>query len=299
MGACVTSASVDISVVIVSYRATDWTLRCVESVLAPSGVCSREVIVVDNASGDGCADALASHFPEARIVINDVNVGYSKAGNQGRRLARGRYVMTLDNDAIVLPGALDALAAYLDQHPDVAMVSPRLLNPDMSDQGTGRTFPSAIHGLFGRNTLLTRLFPGNRISRAYLISAHNQGSEPFDVDWLSSACVLTRYDVAQSIEMDEAFFVYWVDADWCRRIKEAGWRITCVPTAHAVHDEHRGRGHTGRRKPRSIIDFHRGAYRFYRKHHIKSASDPRNAIAIAALSLRTAIMLIQNAFRKD
>lgn len=293
-----TDGGVDVSVVIVNYRATDWTLRCVASVLDCGDACSREVIVVDNASGDGCADVMASQFPQVRTIVNGENIGYSRAGNQGRRVAAGRYVMTLDNDAVLLGGALDTLTTYLDQHPDVAMASPRLLNPDMSDQGTGRAFPSAIHGLFGRRTLLTRLLPGNRISRAYLISANNAGSEPFDVDWVSTACVLTRRDVAQSIEMDESFFVYWVDADWCRMMRQAGWRIACVPAARAVHDEHRGRGHTGRRTPRSIIDFHRGAYRYYRKHHIRSALDPRNALAIAGLSLRSAVLLVRNAWRK-
>jgi N-acetylglucosaminyl-diphospho-decaprenol L-rhamnosyltransferase len=289
---------IDVSAVIINYHGADWTMKCVASVLGCPDAASREVIVIDNGSDDGIRADLAERFPQVRVVLNNENIGYSRAGNQGRRLAQGRYIMTLDNDAVVLPGALDALVEYLDQHADVAMVSPRLLNPDMTDQATGRAFPTALHGLFGRKTLLTRLFPRNEISRKYLISANNRGEEPFDVDWVSTACVLARAEIVRAIEMDEQFFVYWVDADWCHMIKDAHWRIVCVPAARAVHDEHRGKGHTGRRAARSIVDFHRGAYRYYRKHHIRSRFTPLNAIAIAGLSLRTTLLLAQNALRK-
>ena len=290
--------SPDVSVVIVNYRAKDWTLRCVDSVTNASDGCSREIIVVDNASGDECPEALNASFPEVRTVQNEENVGYSKAGNQGRRLALGRYVVTLDNDAIVVPGALDTLVRYLDANPDVAMAGPRLLNPDLSDQGTGRSFPNALSGVFGRTTLLTRIFPNNPVSKSYLISRNYDGTEPFPIDWLSTACVMTRSDVTREIEMDESFFVYWVDADWCRRIKDAGWDIMCVPEAKAIHDEHRGRGHTGRRTTRSIVDFHRGAYRYYRKHHIRSPFNPLRFVAIAGLSARTAVLLLRNSFKR-
>jgi GT2 family glycosyltransferase len=289
---------VDVSIVVVSYQAKSWTLRCVESILANKGACCTEVVVVDNASTDGTVDELEYRFPQVEVIANRRNVGYSRAGNQGRRRAEGRHIVTLDNDALMLSGTVDTLCDYLDDHPEVGMVGPRLLNPDLSDQGTGRTFPTALHGVFGRNSLATRLAPHNRVSRSYLVSANYAGAQPFAVDWLSTACVMTRAVVAHEIEMDESFFVYWVDADWCRQIKAAGWQIMCVPDARAIHDEHRGRGRTGKRSTRSIVDFHRGAYRYYRKHHIRSVYDPMNAVAVAGLSARAAFMVSQNALRR-
>jgi hypothetical protein len=160
-------------------------------------------------------------------------------------------------------------------------------------QQSARRFPRPINGLFGRQSLLTRLFPGNLMSRRYLLTDRMSADEPYEVEQISGACMLFRRDLIDHVgPWDEGYFAYWVDSDWCFRIQKHGWKVYCVPQALIIHHE---QNHRGRKKsPRRIWMFHYGAYRFYTKNMTWGPLDPRAVFAVVALSLHGLFQLVQN-----
>jgi len=282
----------DLSVVVVSYKSRDSLMECLAALDAGGAAPRREVVVVDNASGDGVADALARGFPDARLIANRENVGYARAVNQGIAASSGRHVLVMNPDCVVGPGAIATLAGHLDRHPGCAVAGPRILNPDGSLEYSARAFPDHFTFLFNRYSLLTRWFPGNPWSRRYLMSDWDHSSVR-DVDWLSGACLLVRREAIDRVgPMDETFFMFNEDVDWCRRMKLGGWSVTYVPEASVVH--HIG---ASRRKvaAKVIFERHRGMIHYFHKHH---PSNPLVAVATDTLILlRAGLMLTANALR--
>ena len=194
-----------------------------------------------------------------------------------------------------MSNALTELVFHLDGHPDTAVVSGRLLYPDLSDQGVARRFPSPVNAIFGRTTLLSRLFPRNRHSADYMVSRGNNGDTPFEVDWVSGACLMIRKRVLDRIGwLDERFFMYWEDADICRRVKNSGGRVFCIPAANVIH--HEGKSSRHGKRARLVVSFHRSAYHYYRKHHLTNASALMQVVAIYGLGIRALALLCLNTF---
>ena len=200
-------------------------------------------------------------------------------------------LLLLNPDTLVTPGALDQMVDFLDSEPRAGAVGPKLLNPDGSDQGTARSFPTPAAAVFGRRSPVTRAFPRNRFSKRYLSGRDHAGSEPFEVDWLSGACLMVPRRVADQVGvLDEAYFMYWEDADWCRRIKLAGYSVHCVASSEVVHDEGARRGASAQQ----VRWFHQSAYRYWAKHH---ASGPRavlRPLAWGALQSRASAVVIHS-----
>ena len=282
----------DLSVVIVGYKSRDPLMECLAALESGGGPPRREIVVVDNSPGDGTAEALAQRFPDVRMIANRENVGYARAVNQGIAATSGRYVLVMNPDCEVRPGAVATLAEHLDRHPTGAVVGPRILNPDGSLEYSARAFPDHFTFLFNRYSLLTRWFPDNPWSRRYLMSDWDHTSVR-DVDWLSGACLLVRREAIDRVgAMDETFFMFNEDVDWCRRMKLGGWSVTYVPDATVVH--HIG---ASRRKvaARIIVERHRGMIHYFHKHH---PSNPVVALATdAMILLRAGLMLTANALR--
>ena len=215
-----------------------------------------------------------------------------------RRGGAGDTILSLDSDTEVTADALDAMLDYLEADPGAGACGCTLVYPDGTPQRTARRFPSAAAGLFGRRSLLTRLWPRNPFSRHYLMADYDYSTEPFDVDTLSTACMAVRRSVVGKVgAYDEAFFVYWSDTDWCRRIKQAGCRIVSLPGAIVVHNENLKARHRNVRRTRMVVDFHRGAYRYYAKHHA-GPLNPMRYVAMVALAARTAVILAQDEVRR-
>jgi hypothetical protein len=283
-----------LSVIIVNYNTRDLLRRCLAALSGREHPFPLETIVVDNASGDGSAAMVRSEFPDVRVVEGDQNGGFSWANNRGAEIATGDYILLLNSDTEVLDDALTKLVSFLDSHLDVAVVSGRLVYPDLSDQGVARAFPTPFNAVFGRTTLLARLFPNNRHSKEYIVSRAHHSDEPFEVDWVSGACLMVRSEVIEEVGfLDEGFFMYWEDADFCFRIKRAGWRVFCVPEARVIH--HEGKSRRKKSSNRLIVEFNKSAYRYYRKHHVRSPFQPMNLVALLGLSLRTVVLLALNA----
>jgi GT2 family glycosyltransferase len=229
-------------------------------------------------------------------VENNENAGFARANNMGIERARGKYILLLNSDTEIIGNALEILVHFLDDHPDVGVATARLVYPDFTDQGVARAFPTPINSLFGRRSILTKLFPNNRFSKKYLISRLHTSYEPFEVDWVSGACMMVREKVIEDTgPFDERFFMYWEDADICYRIKQRGWKVYCVPEAIVIHQE--GKSAQRRTKSGLIIEFNKSVYRYYRKYHIHSSFALMNLVAILGLTMRTLLLLAANLFK--
>jgi GT2 family glycosyltransferase len=288
-----------LSILIVNYNGGGLIAQCLAAIAAHPASVATEVIVVDNASTDRSAETVARDFPGVRLLRSPQNLGLAKAFNMALRAAGGTYLLSLDNDTRVLPGALDAMLAALAADPGRGAVGGRLYNPDMTVQQTARRVPGALNAVFGRRSLVTKLFPNNPISRRYLMAEHADDTAPYEVGWVSAAALMVRRAVVDQVGgFDEAFFVYWVDADWCARIRRGGWQIACVPQAGIIHDENLvGRGRRGPRRARMVIDFHRGAYLYYSRNHARGLLNPMAWLAFIGLALRAGIIIVGERIR--
>ncbi|MGI8553800.1 MAG: glycosyltransferase family 2 protein [Dehalococcoidia bacterium] len=253
----------DVSVIIVSFNSAHWAKRCVQSIQHWTHGLQYEVIVVDNASPDGSGSALKAALPGATVIQRRRNGGFSVAANDGAHLARGRLLLFLNPDTTLEGDLLGLLSAYLLDHPDAGAIGPRLLDSDGGLQLSCRRFPSHRTALFNRYSLLTRLLPGNRQSRDYLLSGwrHDQIR---DVDWLSGACLMLPRRVFEQVGgFDEGLFFSAEDVDLCLRLNCVGYRVVYNPAVSVTHTI----GASSRTVPnRIIIARHLGMWRYYRKH---------------------------------
>lgn len=285
----------DLSVLVCTYRCEDFIVACLDAVVATAADHDFELVVVDNDSPDGTVATVRRAHPGATVVEMGSNAGFAAANNAALAVARGRHVVLLNPDALVAPGALDRLVATLDEHPEVGVVAPRLLNVDGSDQQTARSFPTPAAALFGRRSPLTRLFPRNRWSARFLTGRDHQGDEPFAVDWVSGACLMARrIELVGLGGLDEGFFMHFEDADLCHRVKDAGWSVLCVPGARVVHRE----GGSRRGWPvAQVRHFHRGAFRYWTKHHAPQRWHPARPVAAILLGARAALVIAAHRLR--
>lgn len=284
----------EVSILIISWNGWSDLNKCLASIRA-SKFTDRHTLVIDNGSSDGTLEGLAEHYPEVAVRANEENLGHTKAVNQGFGLVGGRYILVLDADTEFEPHMIGDLVQFLNTHPEVSMVAPRTYNSDGSVQESARNFPSAMSGLFGRQSLLTRLFPNNRFSRRYLMRDRLNVSEPYRVENIAASTMLLRRELIDEAGLwDEGYPGYWVDTDWCMVLKKLGKQLYCMPTASVVHHEQNRRGR--KKNPQRIVMFHKGAYRLYRRHYAIGPLDPRLLIVFTALHLRMMLLLTMNWF---
>jgi N-acetylglucosaminyl-diphospho-decaprenol L-rhamnosyltransferase len=265
---------IGLSIVIVAWNVRDLLAACLESIGAgpvavgsdaPAAAPDRlavEVIVVDSASTDGTPDMLRERFAWVHLIEPGENVGFSRGNNIGLRASRGRFVMLLNPDTVVLDDALPRLVGYLNAHPDVGVVGPQLLNSDGSLQSSRRRFPTLTTAFF-ESTWLQPIAPRRMLTRYYFEDI--PPDRTLDVDWLTGAALVTRREViAQVGGLDEGYFMYSEELDWQRRIKGAGWRVVYLPGAQIVH--HGGQS-SQQVSAQTHIRFQSSKIRYFRKHH--------------------------------
>lgn len=278
----------DISVVIVSWNTREYLKACLRSVYADQP--DVEVIVVDNASTDGSADMVEHEFPQAKLIRNADNYGFARAANQGIKASSGRYVLLLNPDSKVCPGALKALVEFADSHAEGGLFGPKILNADGSLQSSCRRFPSPQAALF-RNTFLGRLFPKNRYVAEYLMAEWDH-STPREVDWLSGAALMLRRSMLDEIGLlDERFFMYCEDVDIAYRAKQAGWKAFYFPGATVVHFLAKS---SDQAPNRMIWLFHRSMYAFFKKHYAPKWSAILRLIVPIGVFARAALFIGNN-----
>lgn len=242
------AAPPDVSVVIPSYNTRELMEQALRTVQGASGELQVEVFVVDNASHDGSPDMVRTRFPDAQLICNDSNLGFAAANNQVFRQVRGRYVLLLNSDTIVRPDTLRVLVEFLDAHPEAGAAGCRILNPDGSLQlESRRGFPTPMVAFY-KLSGLSRLFPGSRRFGRYNLTYLDPDAVS-EVDALSGSCMMVRRQVLDEVGLlDEAYFMYGEDLDWCYRMRGAGWRIYYVPHTEIIHF----RGESGRPDPLRI-----------------------------------------------
>jgi GT2 family glycosyltransferase len=293
----------DLAIVIVNYNVRDLLQRCLASVYSGEGEFTFKVCVVDNASQDSSAEMVRRDFPQARLMANLENLGYSGANNVGLRSfgawvpedkglesptinsvrAPARYALLLNPDTELPPSALAGMLTFMDAHPDAGAAGPKLILPDgQLDLACRRSFPTP-EVIFYRVTQLSKLFPRSRRFGRYNLTYLDPDVGSI-VDSVVGAFMVVRAEaIAQVGLLDERFFMYAEDLDWAKRIKEAGWRIYYNP---AVTVRHVKRASSQQNRSRVRFEFERANLLFYRKHY--QASTPRwlNGLILAALAVR-------------
>jgi GT2 family glycosyltransferase len=226
----------DLSVSVVTYRTPELLRQCLTALAAQRDSVEMEVTVVDNGSDRATRALLETEFSWVRHMANASNVGFGAAHNQALRQAHGRYWVVLNSDAAPRAGALRTLVDFMDANPSVAVAGPRLRFPDGEVQPARRRFPTPAT-LFFESTQLQRFWPDNAVLRRYYVQDRREDVVQ-DVDWLVGASLIVRAAAAAEVGLlDERFFMYSEELDWCRRFRAAAWRVAYVPSAEVLHLE--------------------------------------------------------------
>jgi GT2 family glycosyltransferase len=253
-----------IDIVIVNYNSTDYLLECLQSVYADLEGFPATIWIEDNCSDDG-VHRITDRFPEVVLTRNGRNLGFGAAVNKSVKKGVSPYVVLLNPDSLILKGFFREVLSFMEMNPQIAIAGPRILDEDGSLQGSARTFPTPLTALFGRSSLLTRIFPGNSITRANLLSSSSDGICPMEVDWVSGACMVIRRKAINAVGcFDERFFMYWEDADLCKRMWNGGWKVVYYPLASILHHV----GVSSRQLHlKSTFEFHKSVYRLFEKYN--------------------------------
>lgn len=284
----------ELSITICSWNTQQDLRLCLQSLFEARAEANFEVIVVDNNSEDGSPDMVANEFPWVRLERMTRNLGFTGGHNHALRIRKGDHAFLLNSDTIVHPGALATILEYARTHPNVGIIGPKLLNSDGSLQFSCRRFPNPIAALF-RNTLLGRIFPKNRFAREYLMQDFDHGM-PSKVDWVSGAAFLGTKSLIDKVGgLDESYFMFCEDTDWCYRAWEAGFEVHYVPSAEITH----AIGRSTDKAPNRMIDrHHRSMLLFYKKHMLPKLSPILRPFALilawTMLSVRSSLYIVNN-----
>jgi N-acetylglucosaminyl-diphospho-decaprenol L-rhamnosyltransferase len=270
------AAAPRVSVLIVSYNTRELLLEAIASVVDEPGV---ETIVVDNASRDGSPDAVAARFPTVQLSRSETNLGYAAGVNRAAAAARGEALLVLNADAKMCPGALALLLEVLARQPRAAIVGPALRYPDGHEQAAAFRFPGLVQ-------VVLDLFPIDRLMDSRLNGRVTPArtSQPVQIDYPLGACMLIRCAAWQEVgPLDEGYFMYLEEIDWCRRSRQKGWQVWHQPAAVAVHHA----GASTRQQPDAMFaQLWRSRLRYYQRFHGPAYN--RLVHAVVRLGLRTA-----------
>lgn len=250
--------SVDVTVAVVNWNTKDELRECLASVIAHYTGFTYEIVVVDNASEDGSPEMVREAFPQVRLIANRENVGFARANNQVLNDCRGRYVLLLNSDTVTFDNSVKRLVDHLDAHPRVGIAGGRLINRDQTFQASHARFPSIGTELL----LVTGL--GRRLYRGFFPS-YGEVDRPCRADWVGGAFLMARREAIEAVGgLDEAFFMYSEETDWCYRMHKAGWEVHHVPDAVVIHLLGVSSAKSSEPLARRLVE---GRLRFYAKHH--------------------------------
>jgi N-acetylglucosaminyl-diphospho-decaprenol L-rhamnosyltransferase len=267
-----------VSVVVVTYDALPWLERCLESVR------EYETVVVDHGSTDGTLELVRERFPDVRLV-EQPNRGLAAGWNRGMREVSGGYFLILNADAWMNGNAIDRLAAFLDDHPRAALVGPRLRNPDGTLQRSVRGFPT-LWRLATEYAFLRKLAPRSRVMNAFYAGGFDH-DETREAEFVMGACMLVRREADEQVgQLDEAYFMFSEETDWCYRFRQAGWKVYFFPGAEATHVG----GHAWRRDYDPMYrEQLRGHLRFFTKHYGRRKAEQARMLLLASMRLRSVV----------
>jgi hypothetical protein len=286
----------DLSICIVTYQAKELLKDCLLSIQEQTHR-KYEIIVVDNGSTDGTIEMLSHLFLDVRLVQNKENLGYTRPMNQALQLGKGRYLLQLNPDTKVMDGALDKLVDFMERNPEIGICGPKVLNRDGSLQKPCRRGEPRPLAVFAYFTGLANRFPKNRRFGEYLMSYIDE-DETHPAKSVSGSCMMIRKSVVEQIGyLDEIFFAYQEDADFCFQALKAGWLIYYYPEAKIIH--YGGMGGSRVQPYRSIYEWHRSYYLFYKKNLAKDYFFLFNWLYYLAMLIKLALALLINSLRKN
>lgn len=277
-----------IAIVIISFNVEKLLKECLESVYRETKDARFEIWVIDNHSRDASVQMLKRDFPQIHLIENADNVGFTRANNQAVRQCRTDYVLLLNPDTLIREGAIDKMVRFMDEHPDVGVSGCRVENEDGSLQlACRRSIPSPSAAFF-RLTGLSRLFPHSQRMAKYNLT-YLDPAKTHEVDAVSGAFLVIRRKTIEQIGLlDETFWIFGEDIDWCIRAKKAGWKVMYYPDARILH--YKGVGcSTNNRK--TSYEFYRAMYLFHRKHFAKDHSFLVNGLVYAGIFLKAGLSL--------
>jgi hypothetical protein len=286
---------IDVSIIIVAWNVRKLLYDCLKSVYDQTEGIDFEVIYVDNASEDGSVDMVKREFPEVRIIENERNEGFIKANNQAIGIAEGRYVLLLNSDTVVLDNAITKTVKFADEHPQAAVVGCRVLNPDHTLQRTCFMYPSILN-LFLAATYLDRVFPKSKFfGREYM--TWWDFNDIREVQTVAGCYSLIRMEAIRQVGlMDELYFVYGDDPDWCYRFRKSGWKIMFTPDAQIIHYG----GQNTKRVARVFRWQLEGSKLIFMKLHRNRSEFPfARLLSASFFLLRAPYWLTRAVFRKD
>jgi GT2 family glycosyltransferase len=270
-----------LSFILVNWNTKGHILEALRSIVDTVHDYRHEIFVVDNGSTDGSPEAIRKTFPRARLIRNEENLGFARAVNQALTQARGSYCMLVNSDARLTEGAIKTLTTFMEENPDVGIAGGQLMNEDGSRQNSIAPFPSLATELLNKR-LLRILFP-----RQYPGKERDYPA-PLDVDSLVGACIIVRCQAIDEVGMlDEGYFFFMEETDWCLRLKKQGWRISFVPQARILHLQGAS---ASLAKAEARIEYYRSRYRFFTKWHGRG----RTAFLKIGLVLRLVVEVAVN-----
>jgi GT2 family glycosyltransferase len=248
--------AVDLSIIVVNWNAKNLLLPCLDSIYQTCKGVAMEVFVIDNGSTDGSGEAVKERFPKVTFIQNQKNVGFAMANNQALRLSKGNYLLLLNPDTKMKEGAIERLVSFMESSPEAGVVGAQLLNDDGSKQNSIANFPSLATELLNKSLLrwlFPKQFPGKE--RDY--------SNPVEVDSVIGACMMVRREAMDQVGLlDEEYFLFLEETDWCYRIKKAGWKVYHIPQAEIYHFQGKS---AELEKKKAKIEYYRSRYHFFKK----------------------------------
>lgn len=284
----------DISLVIVNWNTRDLLLDCIRTVLESTLAYSVELIVVDNGSSDGSVDA-ARRLDRVTVISNPRNVGFAAANNIGIRASRGRYICLVNSDVQVLAGCLDGMCRYMDINQEVGVLGPRILNKDLSLQRSCAELPS-LWNILTQALILDQLFPRVRWLRSRLMKDFDHTSAR-NVEVLSGCFLMARRTALEEVGvLDERFFIYKEDVDWCKRFGDAGWSVRFYPNASAIH---LGGATSSVAPARFLIEMEKSNIQYWRKYHAAATCVGVGLVTLIHYGVRIGVWGMLHLFRRQ
>lgn len=259
-----TEASHDpaLSVITVTWNGKRYVEECLQS-LAQNVNIPAEFVVVDNASTDGTPDLIERTFPQFKLIRNSQNLGFARANNLGIRVSRAKYLCLVNSDVVVPSGCISSLYEYLEAHPDVGVVGPQMLGSDREVHRSSMRLPT-LRNAFGRALALDRVAIASRILGGQLMRDFSH-DRTCDVEVLNGWFWMIRREAVDQVGLlDERFFMYGEDLDWCRRFRQAGWRVVFYSGARALHY---GGGSSKIAPVRFYLEMHQANLQYWQKYH--------------------------------
>ncbi|MGB9681255.1 MAG: glycosyltransferase family 2 protein [Minisyncoccia bacterium] len=290
-----------LSVIIVNYNSSNYLKSCLNSIAKKFQNINYEVIVIDNASEkEKILSSLSQEYNFLKIIRNQKNFGFAKANNQGIKIAKGKYIFLLNPDTVILNTGINELINFLEENPKIGIIGPKILNSDLSFQYQCKRGWPTFWNAFTYLTKLYKLFPKNKkwqkIFGGYFLLEKDQ-NQIQKVDQVSGAAMIVRKEVFDKIGyLNEDYFLYWEDSDFCFRAQLAGFEIYYHPFLEIIH--YGGKGGTQRQPFRNLWYFHRGLYIFYRKYLAKRKLFLVNWLYYFSIFAVFLLKLLLNLFRK-